>query len=158
MPKAKTNVNENENANAPQTPDAPTNTDGNTDGSTEPPKSEKSAAEYEAEIEALKKQLAAKKDAENAPAEKSAAASPAVDEGNELVTIELFKDNGKYKDDLLVCVNGESCLIKRGVQVKIKKKFFWAIEQSQLQDKNTARLITEQTEEFRRKQKEHLDA
>lgn len=71
-----------------------------------------------------------------------------VDTGEELVTIELFKDNGKYKDDLLLAVNGERVLIQRGVPVRVKKKFLWALEQSQLQDRNTARLIEQETKAF----------
>ena len=43
--------------------------------------------------------------------------------GEEYVSVRLFKDSGKYKDDLLVCVNGESCLIQRGVTVQVKRKF-----------------------------------
>lgn len=71
-----------------------------------------------------------------------------VNQADELVTVELFKDNGKYKDPLLVCVNGESCLIQRGVPVQIKRKFIWAIEQSQFQDKQTAQMIEREASAF----------
>lgn len=71
-----------------------------------------------------------------------------VPQSEELVTVELFKDNGKYRDPLLVCVNGESCLIQRGVPVQIKRKFIWAIEQSQFQDKRTAQMIERETTTF----------
>lgn len=70
------------------------------------------------------------------------------DEGEELVTIELFRDNGKYKDPLLLAVNGERVLIERGVPVLIKRKFFWALQQSQLQDRATARLISSEARAF----------
>ena len=53
---------------------------------------------------------------------------------NELVTIKLFADNGKYKDDVYVCVNGEPCQIQRGVEVQIKRKFADAISSSQNQE------------------------
>lgn len=33
---------------------------------------------------------------------------------NELVPVQLFKDNNKYKDDVFISVNGETCLIQRG--------------------------------------------
>lgn len=69
-------------------------------------------------------------------------------EAEELVTIELFKDNGKYKDPLLLAVNGERVLIQRGVPVQVKRKFLWALEQSQLQDRNTARLIADEARAF----------
>ena len=60
---------------------------------------------------------------------------------NELVEVRLFKDNNKYKDDVFVSVNGENCLIKRGERVKIKRKFAEVLEQSDMQDAQTARLI-----------------
>ena len=62
--------------------------------------------------------------------------------------VELFKDNGRYKDDVLVCVNGESCQIKRGVRVRIKRKFLWAIQNQMRQDANTANMIQEMHEAF----------
>ena len=71
-----------------------------------------------------------------------------VNQADELVTVELFKDNGKYKDPLLVCVNGENCMIQRGVPVQIKRKFIWAIEQSQFQDKQTAQMIEREASAF----------
>ena len=56
------------------------------------------------------------------------------DPGEELVTIQLFKDNGRYKDDLYVCVNGERLLIQRGKPVQVKRKFAEVIESSMRQD------------------------
>lgn len=35
------------------------------------------------------------------------------------VKIKLYRDNELYKDDVFVAVNGESYLIKRGVQVEV---------------------------------------
>ena len=122
----------------------------------------KALADAEAEAEAIRQQAREEaaeivKDAE-ASAAKAATASPAApttaesapkhDPGEDLVTVELFKDNGKYKDPLLLAVNGERVMIERGVPVRIKKKFFWALEQSQLQDKATARMIEEKAKEF----------
>lgn len=43
--------------------------------------------------------------------------------GEELVEVELFRDNDRYKNDVFVCVNGEHIQVKRGQRVKIKKKF-----------------------------------
>lgn len=60
---------------------------------------------------------------------------------NEYVEIELFKDNGKYKDDVFVSVNGENCVIKRGEVVKIKRKFAQVLKQSQDQKKETAKYM-----------------
>ena len=67
---------------------------------------------------------------------------------NELVEIELFKDNKDYKDDVFVAVNGETCNIKRGVKVKIKKKFAKVLEQSKRQDIKTAQMMDSKADEF----------
>lgn len=60
---------------------------------------------------------------------------------NELVEVRLFKDNNKYKDDVFVSVNGENCVIKRGERVKIKRKFALVLEQSDMQDYATSKLM-----------------
>lgn len=85
-------------------------------------------------------------------------AAPVRDDGEDLVTVELFKDNVKYKDPLPVCVNGESILIERGVRVKIKRKFLWAIQNQIRQDKSTAKMISAEADAFRAAQKAHGDA
>lgn len=54
---------------------------------------------------------------------------------NEEVEIELFKDNGRYKDDLFVAVNGVGCLIQRGKKVKVKRKYALAIEDALKQNR-----------------------
>ena len=50
---------------------------------------------------------------------------------SEYVEIRLFKDGDKYKDDVLVGINGYMCRIKRGVAVKIKRRFAEVIAQSE---------------------------
>ena len=67
---------------------------------------------------------------------------------NELVEVKLFKDNNKYKDDVFVSVNGENCVIKRGEKVKIKRKFAEVLENSDLQDYETSKLIEKKSSEF----------
>lgn len=69
---------------------------------------------------------------------------------DELVEIKLFKDAGKYKDDVFVGVNGDTILIKRGEYVKIKRKFAQVLEDSEHQDYETARLIERKTAEYER--------
>ena len=59
----------------------------------------------------------------------------------EYVTISLLKDNGKYKDDVFVAVNGENCAVQRGVPVRIKRKFAIQLTQSQYEDQRTAAKI-----------------
>ena len=60
---------------------------------------------------------------------------------NEEVEIELFKDSGKYKDDVFVAVNGVGCQIQRGQKVKVKRKYALALQNSLNQDKKTSDLI-----------------
>lgn len=66
---------------------------------------------------------------------------------NELVEVKLFKDSGKYKDDVFVGVNGETIAIQRGVRVKIKRKFAEVLDNSEHQDYETAELITRKVKE-----------
>ena len=67
---------------------------------------------------------------------------------NELVKVKLFKDNNKYKDDVFVSVNGENCVIKRGIEVEIKRKFAAVLDNSDLQDYETSLLIEKKSSEF----------
>ena len=76
------------------------------------------------------------------------------DPGEELVTIQLFKDNGKYSEDLFVAVNGERILIQRGVPVQIKRKFAEVINHSMYQDGQTERMLTEMAEAYETKTRE----
>ena len=62
--------------------------------------------------------------------------------GEELVEVKLFKDTGKYKDDVFVGCNGETIAIKRGERVKIKRKFAEVLDNSERQDYETAEMIT----------------
>ena len=67
---------------------------------------------------------------------------------DELVKVKLFRDNNKYKDDVFVSVNGENCVIKRGVEVEIKRKFAAVLDSSDLQDYETSMLIDKKSNEF----------
>lgn len=113
------------------------------------------AAAMKAEAEAMKAEIEAEKEKIKAEKAKKAlrvgvepdkAQEP--DDGDELVEVRLFKDNGAYKDDLTVGVNGEIIKIQRGKAVKIKKKFLRVIEQSNLQAEQLANLIDEKTSEY----------
>ena len=61
---------------------------------------------------------------------------------NEKVTITLFCDGGRYKDDLFVSVNGKRYSIKRGESVTVPRSVAEVIERSQIQDSKTAQFIT----------------
>lgn len=67
--------------------------------------------------------------------------------GEELVEVKLFKDNNKYKDDVFVQVNGENCVIRRGERVKIKRKFAEVLDNSDMQDYETSKLIERKSSE-----------
>lgn len=68
--------------------------------------------------------------------EKTAPAKPDFDMktyNNELVSVKLFKDNDKYKDDVFVAVNGVGMIVPRGIEVKIPRKYAEALYNSQQQ-------------------------
>lgn len=86
-------------------------------------------------------------------ASKSNGAQSALDRMNEKVTIKLFRDNGKYKDDLTVTVNGVTYQIQRGVTVKVPRFIADVIAQSERQDTHTANMIEKLVTDFEDKTK-----
>ena len=68
---------------------------------------------------------------------------------NEYVSVKLFKDKGKYKEPVYVAVNGQNCVIKRGEWVKIKRKFALVLDQSEIQDMQTAEMLEAEQARFR---------
>lgn len=66
----------------------------------------------------------------------------------ELVTIRLFKDTGKYSNDLYVNVNDHNFVIKRGQDVRVPRYVAEVIANSEAQDRNTALLIERANNEF----------
>ena len=66
----------------------------------------------------------------------------------EYVEVKLFKDGKDYRDDVFVSVGGESCLIKRGERVPIKRKFALVLEQSERQDAATEAMTAARAEEW----------
>lgn len=65
---------------------------------------------------------------------------------NEYVEVELFKDSGKYSDDVFVAINGDNCAVRRGESMKIKRKYARELARSRKQDAKTAELIKKATE------------
>lgn len=59
---------------------------------------------------------------------------------NEYVTVELFRDSGKYKDDVYVSIGDDNCLIQRGKPVQIKRKFALALDLARLQQKAASKM------------------
>ena len=68
---------------------------------------------------------------------------------NEYVAVKLFRDNDRYKDDVYVAVNGDNCVNKRGEWVKIKRKFALVLDQSEIQDMQTAEYLEAEQNRFR---------
>jgi len=59
---------------------------------------------------------------------------------NEKLPFFAFKDNGQYKDDIVVWVNDEYCKIQRGKHVMVKRKFLLALENSARQKQLAAEI------------------
>ena len=81
-------------------------------------------------------------------AKKAEAAAADKARGEERVEGKMFKDTGKYKDDVFVGCNGETIAIKRGERVKIKRKFAEILDNSERQDFETAQMIDQKTGEW----------
>jgi len=111
------------------------------------------------DIEALKAQIIEEAKAEArriiAEAKKSIEPEPApetdriYDEGEEYVTVRLplMKNEGAK----FVAVNGENILIPRGKDVRIKKKFYWVLQQSEEQNETAMRLIQGLSDDYSEK-------
>lgn len=68
----------------------------------------------------------------------------------EKVVVNLFLDNDKYKDDVIVAVNGKAWQIQRGVDVEVPRYVAEVLNSSMKQDRATALRIKEMEEEFAR--------
>lgn len=75
----------------------------------------------------------------------------ALDRMNEKVPVKLFKDNGKYKDDLVVQLAGVAYQIKRGITVMVPRAVYDIIRRSELQDQRTANMLDALQEEYAKK-------
>ena len=67
-----------------------------------------------------------------------AAAEKKPEQGQKMVKIKLFKGSGKYADDVFVGLNGNTYLIKRGVEVEVPVGVAEILEHSAQQDALTA--------------------
>lgn len=66
-----------------------------------------------------------------------------------LVKFRAFKDDGRYKDDIFVAVNGKRYQIKRGVEVTIPESVYEVLMNSQVQDQAAFSLMEQKAEEFK---------
>ena len=67
---------------------------------------------------------------------------------SEPVTVRLFRDNGSYKEDKIVTVNGETVRIPRGEDVTIARRFALVLAPGEAQDARTGALIERETARF----------
>ncbi len=72
--------------------------------------------------------------------EAKAPVTPSVKPG--YTKVKLFKDNDKYKDDVMVAINGKTWLIQRGVWVEVPENVALVLEESLAQDTKTANMIS----------------
>ena len=72
----------------------------------------------------------------------------AIDRMREKVPVKLFKDNGKYQDDLVVQLAGVAYQIKRGITVEVPRAIYDIIRRSELQDQHTANMLETLQEEY----------
>lgn len=71
------------------------------------------------------------------------------------VEITLFKDADKYKDDLFVGLNGHGILIKRGVPVTIKRKYYLVIKQSEQMEAVVSDLLDKAVRDYEAESKKY---
>lgn len=100
-------------------------------------KTKNKQAELEAKLAALAKEYEEKLKAlsDNSKDKSKTAAriikDITIEKPDDYVELRLFKDGDKYKDDVLVGINGYMCRIKRGIPVKIKRCFAKVISDSE---------------------------
>nr|DAO82626.1 MAG TPA: hypothetical protein [Caudoviricetes sp.] len=70
------------------------------------------------------------------------------DPWGEMVSIKLFKDNGNYKDDVFVSVNGRNYQIQRGKTVQVPRCVAEVLEHSERQDQAAALMVDELEREY----------
>lgn len=75
----------------------------------------------------------------------------AINRMNDKVEITLFKDTGKYSEDVTVTINGVTYQIQRGVPVEVPRYVADIIRQSEKQDLHTANMIQKLTSEYEKK-------
>lgn len=69
-------------------------------------------------------------------------------EDDGMVSFFAFKDDGKYKDDIVVGLNGKIYRIQRGKYVRIPKDVYDIIRQSMAQDAATAEYLESKSREY----------
>ncbi len=95
----------------------------------------------------------AKKEAENAKeaakaAEEVMRGMTVRDADDGMVSFYAFKDDDKYKDDIVVGLNGKMYRIQRGKHVRIPREVYNIIRRSMAQDASTAEFLEQKSHEY----------
>lgn len=112
-----------------------------------PEEMEKALAEANAALARARKEAEAAKAAQ-AAAEAIMTGSTAQEAEDGKVNFWAFKDDDKYKDDIVVGVNGKIWRIQRGKYVRIPREVYNVIRRSQAQDATTAEMLEEKSREY----------
>lgn len=64
--------------------------------------------------------------------------------------IELFKDNGKYSDDVFVAVNGRAYKIRRGERVAVPNSVAEVLQNSHKQDNAAAAMMEREQNAYKK--------
>lgn len=67
-----------------------------------------------------------------------------------LVPVKLFRDSGRYTDDVFVCVNGHACIIKRGETVMVPPAVAEVLRNAEEQREKAAMNSEKLQDEFER--------
>ena len=106
------------------------------------------------ELEALIASMIEKHDKESAAEAKAGSKAESEEQKKdreyyeELVTINLFMDNDKYKDDVIVSVNGTAWQLKRGEDIQVPRYIAQVLNDSLQQDKKTSLMIRNMEEKY----------
>lgn len=113
-----------------------------------PEETEKALAAANEALEQAKKEAAEAKEAARAAEAvmQGVAAGDAAKDGT--VPFWAFKDDDKYKDDIVVGWNGKVYRIQRGKHVRIPREVYNIIRRSMAQDAATAEMLEQKSREY----------
>ena len=112
-----------------------------------PEEMEKALAAANEALEKAKKEAEDAKEAAKA-AEEVMRGMSAKEADDGMVSFFAFKDDDKYKDDIVVGLNGRMYRIQRGKHVRIPRDVYDIIRQSMAQDAATAEMLEQKSREY----------
>ncbi len=112
-----------------------------------PEEMEKALAAANEALEQAKKEAEDAKEAAKA-AEEVMRGMTVRDADDGMVSFYAFKDDDKYKDDIVVGLNGKMYRIQRGKHVRIPREVYNIIRRSMAQDAATAEMLEQKSHEY----------